>query len=776
MKHPKMKIYNSILILFSLLLVISPAIAAKKSYIVLLGSHSHGLEVRDEDLERVADSHHKLLGSIIGSDEKARDAIFYSYKKNINGFAAIMDEEEATQLAKHPEVAAVLLNKAKKLHTTHSWEFMHLEKNGVIPPSSAWRRAKSGKDVIIGNLDTGVWGESKSFGEHGIVGAVPSKWKGGCTDKTPDGVSCNRKLIGAKYFNKGFLAYLNSQNLTASVINSTRDYDGHGSHTLSTAGGSYVSGASVFGLGVGTAKGGSPKARVASYKVCWPLEDGGCFEADIAEAFDHAIHDRVDVLSLSLGGEPADYYDDGIAIAAFHAVKKGIPVVCSAGNSGPAAQTVSNTAPWILTVGASTLDREFQAPVELQNGHSYMGSSLSKGLKGDKLYPLITGAEAKAKNATAEVAMLCKPKTLDHSKVKGKILVCLRGDTARVDKGEQAALAGAVGMILCNDKLSGFETIADPHVLPASHINYDDGQAVFSYIKSTKNPMGSLIPPSAKVNTKPAPSMAAFSSRGPNLISPEIIKPDVTAPGVNIIAAFSEAVSPTGEPFDNRTVPFITMSGTSMSCPHVSGLVGLLRTLHPHWSPSAIKSAIMTSARIRDNTKKPMLDGGSPDLAPATPFAYGSGHIRPTGAIDPGLVYDLSPNDYLEFLCASGYNEKTIQAFSDGPFKCPASASILNFNYPSIGVQNLTGSVTLTRKLKNVSTPGVYKARVMHPNGVKVLVKPKVLKFERVGEEKSFELIITGDVPENQVVDGVLIWTDGKHFVRSPIVVSSGLF
>lgn len=165
---------------------------------------------------------------------------------------------------------------------------------------------------------------------------------------------------------------MKSENLTALVINSTRDYDGHGSHTLSTAGGSYVSGASVFGLGVGTAKGGSPKARVAAYKVCWPLEDGGCFDADIAQAFDHAIHDRVDVLSLSLGGEPADYYDDGIAISAFHAVKKGIPVVCSAGNSGPGAQTVSNTAPWILTVGASTMDREFQAPVELQNGHRYM--------------------------------------------------------------------------------------------------------------------------------------------------------------------------------------------------------------------------------------------------------------------------------------------------------------------------------------------------------------------------------------------------------------------
>lgn len=173
---------------------------------------------------------------------------------------------------------------------------------------------------------------------------------------------------------------------------------------------------------------------------------------------------------------------------------------------------------------------------------------------------------------------------------------------------------------------------------------------------------------------------------------------------------------------------------------------------------------------------KPMLDGGTDDLAPATPFSYGSGHIHPIGAVDPGLVYDLTPDDYLEFLCAIGYDEKRIRAFSDGPYKCPPSASLLNFNYPSIGVQNMTGSVTVTRRLKNVGTPGVYRARVRQPEGVRVSVEPRFLKFDKVGEEKSFKLTIAGVVPAKRMVDGTLIWTDGEHFVRSPIVISSGLF
>ncbi|KAH8507041.1 hypothetical protein H0E87_013733 [Populus deltoides] len=764
----------SILLLLNIILFSSfqsPAFAIKKSYVVYLGSHAHGPQISKVDLDAVADSHQEFLGSYLGSSEKARDAIIYSYDRHINGFAAMLEEEDAAEIARHPNVVSVFLNQGRKLHTTHSWDFMLLEKDGVVDPSSLWKRARFGEDSIIANLDTGVWPESLSFSEEGI-GPVPSKWKGTCENDTAVGVPCNRKLIGARYFNRGYIAYAGG--LTSSD-NSARDKDGHGTHTLSTAGGNFVPGANVFGLGNGTAKGGSPKARVASYKVCWPPVNGSeCFDADIMKAFDMAIHDGVDVLSVSLGGEPTDYFNDGLAIGAFHAVKNGITVVCSAGNSGPLDGTVTNNAPWIITVGASTLDREFETFVELRNGKRLQGTSFSSPLPEKKFYPLITGEQAKAANASAADALLCKPKSLDHEKAKGKVVVCLRGETGRMDKGYQAALVGAAGMILCNDKASGNEIIADPHVLPAAQITYTDGLAVFAYVNSTDHALGYISAPTAKLGTKPAPSMAAFSSRGPNTVTPEILKPDITAPGVNIIAAFTEAISPTDFDFDKLKSPFITESGTSMSCPHVAGAVGLLKTLHPDWSPAAIRSAIMTTARTRANTLTPMVDGR--DGLEATPFSYGSGHIRPNRAQDPGLVYDLSINDYLDFLCASGYNSTMIEPFSDGPYKCPESTSIFDFNNPSITIRQLRNSMSVIRKVKNVGLPGTYAAHVREPYGISVSVEPGILTFENKGDEKSFK--VTFEAKWDGVTEdhefGTLTWTDGRHYVRSPIVVAFG--
>nr|GMD07263.1 subtilisin-like protease SBT5.3 [Ipomoea batatas] len=654
-----------------------PTYSIKKSYVVYLGGHSHGKQVYSVDIERVKHSHHQLLGTYLGSWDKAKDAIFYSYTRHINGFAAMLEEEEAAEIAKNPEVISVFLNKARQLQTTRSWEFLRLEgEGGLIHEGSIWKKARFGEDTIIGNLDSGVWPESKSFSDKGF-GPIPKTWKGICQNQKDKSFHCNRKLIGARYFNKGYFSGVVT--LNSSSFFTPRDVVGHGTHTLSTAGGNFVPGANVFDLGNGTAKGGSPKARVAAYKVCW---SEGCTDADILAGFDRAIEDGVDVLSVSLlGDHPGPYFEDSIAIGSFHAVKNGIVVVASAGNSGPASGSVVNVAPWVITVGANTMDRQFQSNVVLGNKKHYTGESAAPlKLPTGKFYPLLSAASARIEVILAiynSCSLLCKPGTLDPKQVKGKILVCLRGGTARIDKSHQAALAGAVGMILANDENSGNEIIADAHFLPATHVTYSDGLAIFNYINNTRNPVA-----------------------------------------------------------------------------HIT---------HPN-----------TILGVRANSGKAITDDKTG--VEATPFAYGAGHINPNRAADPGLVYDLKLTDYVNFICAQGYNETEITMVLGTPYKCPHHITLSTFNYPSIAVPHLKGTATLTRTLKNVGSPATYTASVRSPVGFSVTVNPKILKFEKVGEEKSFKVTLKakGKNASADYAFGMLKWSDDKkHRVRSPIVVKA---
>ncbi|XP_043688346.1 subtilisin-like protease SBT5.4 [Telopea speciosissima] len=756
-------------LLFSMLQ--RPTFAVKKSYVVYLGSHSHGPEITQNHLDLAEQSHYEFLADYVGSPEAAKESIIYCYTKHINGFAATLEEEKAAEIAKHPKVISVFPNRAHQLHTTRSWDFLGLEKNGAVQSGSLWEKARFGEDTIIGNLDTGVWPESKSFSDKGY-GHIPSRWKGGCTDTTPDGVRCNRKLIGAKAFHKGAATVVGLEN----AYNTTRDDDGHGTHTLSTAGGNFVQNANVFGFGNGTSKGGSPRARVAAYKVCGK---GGCFDADIIAAFDAAIHDGVDVLSCSLGSSPRDYFRDGMAIGSFHAAKNGILVVASAGNDGPTPGTVSNITPWLFTVGASTIDRQFMAYVKLGNNKQLKGQSLSPtSLPSDgKMYPLVIGEAVRAKTALPESALFCNATSLDPKLVKGKIIVCLRGGgSGRVEKGSNVLSAGAVGMILVNNILSGNDVIADAHMLPASHLSFTEGIALLEYINSTKAPTAYISSVTTELETKPAPSMALFSSQGPNIVTPEILKPDITGPGVSVIASWSHASPPSGLPSDTRRISFNSESGTSMSCPHLTGVCGLLKTLYPNWSPYAIRSAIMTTASTRDNAREPMLNSSN---IKATPFSYGAGHVQPNRAMDPGLVYDLNTTDHLNFLCGIGYNEDRISLFTETrvPYKCPKPAiSLLDFNYPSIAVPNLAGFATLTRKVKNVgSSPTTYKAIIRPPPGISISVEPQILTFDSVGQEKTFKLTLKTKRPGNakDYVFGKLKWSNGRHQVKSQIAVKA---
>ncbi|KAJ3685507.1 hypothetical protein LUZ61_014671 [Rhynchospora tenuis] len=716
------------------------------------------------------DWYHSSLQSVSDSAK-----ILYSYNTVVHGFSTRLTEEEAEALADQYGVLSVNPEVRYELHTTRTPEFLHLDKTDGMETQSG-----TGTDVVVGVLDTGVWPERKSYDDSGF-GPVPANWKGTCqTGKDFNSSSCNRKLIGAQFFSKGYEASMGPIDETKES-RSPRDNDGHGTHTSSTAAGNPVSDASLLGYASGTARGMAAKARVAVYKVCWA---GGCFSSDILAGMEAAVSDGCHVMSLSLGGGSADYYRDSVAIGAFSAMEKGVLVSCSAGNAGPSPSTLSNVAPWITTVGAGTLDRDFPAYVVLGNGKNYSGVSLYSGkpLSNSPL-PLIYAGNA----TNSSSGSLCMPNTLIPEKVAGKIVLCDRGINARVQKGYVVNAAGGAGMVLSNTAANGEELVADAHLIPATGVGQKAGDAIKSYLSSDPSPTATIQFGGTQVNIRPSPVAAAFSSRGPNTITPEILKPDLIAPGVNILAAWTGAVGPTGLSVDQRRVEFNIISGTSMSCPHVSGLAALIKSIHPDWSPAAVRSALMTTAYSSYSNGDGILDTATG--AAATPFDIGAGHVDPPSAVDPGLVYDLTSEDYLDFLCALNYTSYQIAAVAKrSNYTCDStkSYSVSNLNYPSFSVAfatangDGTGSATTTvkhvRTATNVGASGVYKATAsakVDGGAVSIAVEPSELSFSKSGEKKSYTVSFTApSLPSGSTGFGQLVWSDGKHIVASPIALT----
>lgn len=700
--------------------------------------------------------------------------MLYTYNNIIHGYSTRLTAEEAQSLEKQPGIICVLPEVRYELHTTRTPEFLGLDRTETLFPTSN----KVG-EVIVGVLDTGVWPERKSFDDAGL-GPVPSGWKGACeSGKTFNSSNCNRKLIGARFFSRGYEVVFGPIDEKVES-KSPRDDDGHGTHTSTTAAGSAVAGANLFGYASGTARGMATHARVAVYKVCWL---GGCYSSDIAAAMDKAVEDGVNVISMSIGGGTAEYYSDIVAIGAFKATTLGILVSCSAGNGGPTPGSLTNVAPWITTVGAGTLDRDFPTDVTLGNGNKYTGVSLYNGKPlSDSLVPLVYAS--KVSNDT--YGRLCLSGSLIPEKVAGKIVVCDRGSSARVAKGVAVKAAGGVGMIVANTDSYGEELVADAHLLPSAAVGQKTGDALKKYIDSDPNPTATIAPGTTKLGVQPSPVVAAFSSRGPNPLTPAILKPDLIAPGVNILAGWTGAVGPTGLDTDNRHVSFNIISGTSMSCPHVSGLAALIKAAHPEWSATSIKSALMTTSYTRYNKNGETIQ----DVAtgkPSIPFDYGAGHVDPVAALDPGLVYNTTVDDYLGFLCALNYSSIEIKQITSRDFTCESSKkySIGDFNYPSFAVPLETASdkgggvgvsstVKYTRTLTNVGVPATYKVSVSsQAPSVKISVDPESLSFNAQNEEKSYTVTFTASsAPSGTSSFARLEWSDGHHIVGSPVAFS----
>jgi hypothetical protein len=684
----------------------------------------------------------------------------YSYGYAFNGFAAELTAAQAQQLAQTRGVVAVTKDELMRRTTSSTPAFL-----GLTGSEGFWATKAKGEGVVIGIIDSGVWPEHPSFSDRTDTNGNASKdgklgyqqlpgWHGRCVPGDLFNAShCNQKLIGAQFYNAGFGGNAGVLTELPYEFNSPRDTDGHGTHTASTAGGNANVPATGAAAPFGSISGMAPRARVSVYKVCWGRGDeGGCFSTDSVAAIDQAVADGVDVINFSISGTSTNFRDP-VEIAFLFAADAGVFVAASAGNSGPASFTVAHPSPWLTTVAAGTHNRDPRGSVTLGNGSTYVGASIAGPLA---TKPLINAEDAGLSGADPNAVLLCftaadngGTPVLDPAKVAGKIVVCDRGVSARTDKSLAVATAGGVGMILVNTSPNSVN--GDLHAVPTVHLQDTDRAAVKAYAAAAG--ATATINASSIVFNAPAPFTATFSSRGPlRAGNGDLLKPDLMAPGQDILAGVSPAAG--GHLFD-------IISGTSMSSPHVAGLAALMKELKPTWSPMAIKSALMTTAGD-------VLDGGTPapETNPVLIFRQGAGHVRPLAATDPGIVFDSSFGDWLGFLCGTQLPTS---------FCTDAGVPVLdpsNLNVPSIAIGDLAGAQTVVRKVTNVGTnPATYSASVNGLAGLALSITPASLTLAP-GETKPFAIAFTRtSAALNAYAGGQLRLSDGVRTARIPIVV-----
>ncbi|KAL2933002.1 Subtilisin-like protease SBT1.5 [Bienertia sinuspersici] len=649
--------------IFSLLLCFIPTYIHSFPTTSKLEHRTFIIRVNQHAKPTIFPTHHHWYQSTLNSISSTTK-ILHTYNTVFNGFSAHLTDSEANLLSKQPHILSLIPEQVRSLHTTRSPFFLGLETSTSSPSNatSLLEESDFGSDLVIGVLDTGIWPEHPSFNDRGL-GPVPRKWRGTCPHHFP----CNNKIIGAKFFREGYEA-TNGRMNASEEVRTVRDSDGHGTHTASIAAGRYVFPADTLGYAKGVAAGMAPKARLGVYKVCWKL---GCYDSDILKAFDEAVKDGVDVISLSVGGVVVPYYLDSIAIAAFRAVQQGVFVSASAGNGGPAGSSVTNVAPWVTTVGAGSIDRDFPAHVVLGNGRRLPGVSVYKGPRFDagKYYPVVYAGSTESGGGGES--------SLDPNLVKGKIVLCDRGINSRVAKGQVVKQAGGIGMILANAVFDGEGLVADCHVLPATSVGSANGDIIRRYIanslKRSLVPMATIVFQGTRVGVRPAPIVAAFSARGPNPQTPEILKPD-----------------------------------------------------------------------------------------------------------------DLTTYDYIDFLCNSNYTINNIEIITNKSSNCQGAkraGHVGNLNYPSLSYlfqqygQHKMSSHSI-RIATNVGDPkSVYKVKILPPTGTHVTVEPDQLKFRRVGQKLNFLVRVKVEAIKlsagsSVTRSGAIIWSDGKHTVTSPLIVT----
>ncbi|MBA0553192.1 hypothetical protein Golob_012394 [Gossypium lobatum] len=755
--------------------------------------------------------HDMLLGMLFehGSYKK-----LYSYKHLINGFSVHLSPQQAETLKRAPGVKSVERDwKVRKL-TTHTPQFLGLP-TGVWPAGGGFDRA--GEDIVIGFVDSGIYPHHPSFAAHhdDPYGPVP-KYRGKCEiDPDTKRDFCNGKIIGAQYFAEAAKA--------AGAFNPTIDFaspmdgDGHGSHTAAIAAGNNGIPVRLHGHEFGKASGMAPRARIAVYKAIYRLFGG--FVADVVAAIDQAVHDGVDILSLSVGPNSPPTNTKTTFLNPFDAtllaaVKAGVFVAQAAGNGGPFPKTLVSYSPWIASVAAAIDDRRYKNHLNLGNGKALAGLGLSRKLHQlaevwnlwiiaasthpNQTYTMVAANDALLDSSATKFSPSdCqRPEVLNKKLVEGNILLCGYSfnfvvGTASIKKVSETAKAlGAVGFVLAVENVSpGTKFDPVPVGIPGilitdvsktmdliDYYNVSTPRDWTGRVKSFKA-IGSIGDGLMPILHKSAPEVALFSARGPNIRDfsfqdADLLKPDILAPGSLIWAAWS----PNGTDEPNFVGEgFALISGTSMAAPHIAGIAALLKQKHPQWSPAAIKSALMTTSTKLDRAGRPLQaqqysETEAMKLVPGTPFDYGSGHVNPRAALDPGLIFDAGYEDYVGFLCTTpGIDIHEIKKYTNSPCNSTIGRPS-NLNTPSITISHLVGTQTVTRTVTNVAGEETYVITArMHPS-IAIETRPSAMTL-RPGASRKFSVTLTTRSVTRSYCFGEITMKGSRgHKVTIPVV------
>lgn len=582
----------------------------------------------------------------------------FTYQHAINGFAVDLSEAEALKLAKMSGVKSVQRERLEYTVTDTGPLWIGAPELWDNEDSA---RSSMGEGMVVAILDSGINSDHPSFADIGGDGYDHTNPLGsgnylpGSYCDTVDPTFCNDKLIGAYDF-------------TAVDGTIPEDDDGHGSHTASTTAGNVVLGVNVDAPTTSAQyniSGVAPHANIIAYDVCQQTCPGAALIAAINQVIIDAgnLPNGIAALNYSISGG-GDPYNDPVELGFLAAVEAGIFVSASAGNSGPDAGTVAHLGPWVATTAASTHDRSLDSSI---TGITSSGGGLANidGASFTAGYgpaPIVNSADYEAQFPGATLCGVGPSgpgsNPFPPGTFNGEIVACTRGAYGRVEKGENVLAGGAGGYILMDN---GGGVVADPHALPGIHISAADGATLAAWLADNKdnNPTASIADFSVSYAESNGDVMAGFSSRGPNNAF-SVLKPDMTAPGVSILAAVSNDGNPAPE--------YGFLSGTSMSSPHNAGAGALLTAARPDWTPVEIKSALMLTAKTAGTFKE---DGATP----TDPFDLGAGRIQLGEADLSGLIMSETIENFENSNPALGGDPKTLNLASVMDSNCVGTCS-----------------------------------------------------------------------------------------------------